>query len=1055
MESRDRDALSSLRLTWAPTTDDLWRPQAGLHVNGLNEGPLGEVMSAFSDALHRPEESPLGVVLRGQAGSGKTHMLGQVRERVQSEGGFFFIVELLDATSFWQSTRAGILESLGRPGARNETQLKDVLWELASVAHVSRADRRAIVGDDELTPDILERFVTGLFKVHRETVRQCRHALRSLVLLGSLDFGQQDVGQAYLSSSDEPEGRATWGLSVPTASAQETVRDIARIVALAGPMVLAVDQIDTLLAQSPERTESSTEQTDNRDLEHVAHGLMSLRQTMRRTVGVVACLPAAWESIRHKAVGSVPDRFRVTSPLQGLPTPELGRAILERRFAVAYNGVGFTPPYPSWPIRPEAFADAQDYTPRQLLKRADVHIRHCLAGDTVIELTSLTTESTEVPGTADESVPVRGVGDDELSSLDARYLAYRREAVTTVAFDPEGEDTTMPELLEAALRSWMVEAGEAGTDFRVDPPPGAKVTLHARLRQSLDADTDDEQHWAFRAIAASNPVAALNRIRSACDAAGLNSATDRRKLFLLRNSPWPSGKKTAEVVQTFDNAGGRTLELSEDDLRTMIALRDLVGEDAPHLQTWLTARRPAHGIALLRDALGDVAGAEAAPISEADPATDTDTDTTVDEQPAQPAADEPPRDESAIPLGVDITTGERQDVDLAALRKHTAIFAGSGSGKTVFIRRIIEECALRGVSSIVLDVNNDLSRLGSPWPQPPQGWDPADDAVAAEYLQNTEVVVWTPNREAGRPLSFQPLPDFARVRDDQDEFAQAVDSAVAALEPRALISGGSSKAGRLRAVLREALVYYGARGENSLPGFITLLGDLPDDASSMHKARELAAEIGQNLRAATINDSMFGGRGQSADPGVLLTPSDGYRARVSVISMIGLTSEEQREGFVNQLQMALFSWIKDNPAGDRPLGGLLVMDEAQNFAPSRRSTISLRSTLALSSQARKYGLGLVYATQSPTGLHNHIPGNAATQVYGLLNAAAQITYAKELARVKGGLVPDISRLRAGNFYLATEGQAFHRIRGPWCLSFHPQSPPTTEEVLRLAQGQSA
>ncbi|AQA05344.1 AAA family ATPase [Mycobacterium sp. MS1601] len=1041
MDLVHREALSALRLTWAPTTDDLWRPQAGLHVFGLNEGPLSEVLDAVADAKADPDASPLGVVLRGQAGSGKTHMLGQVRERVQGDGGYFFIVELLDATSFWQSARAGILESLGRPGFGRETQLKDILWELASVAHVSRADRRAIVGDDELNPDILERFVTGLFKVHRETVRQCRHVLRSLVLLGSLDFGEQDIGQAFLSSNDEPDDRSKWGLPAPKATAQETVRDIARVVALAGPLVLAVDQIDTLLAQSPERTQSSTEQTDNRDLEHVAHGLMSVRQTMRRTVAVVACLPAAWESIRVRATSTVADRFRITSPLQGLPTPELGRAILERRFSAAYTGVGFTPPYPSWPITAAAFDDAPEYTPRQLLKRADSHVRHCLATDTLVELTSLTTESDAVP--VEQQAPAPEVDTGDLSTLDARYLTYRRQAVTAVAFDPEGEDTTLPELLEAALRAWMVESGEAGTDFRVDPPPGAKVTLHARLRQSLDADTDDEQHWAFRAIAASNPVAALNRIRSASDAAGLNASTDRRKLFLLRNTAWPSGKKTTEVVANFEAAGGQTLPLSEEDLRTMAALRDLVREDSHQLQAWLTARKPAHGITLLRTALGDVVAAEAAEVP--------DTAETAQEA----STDSEPRSDTAIPMGVEIDTGERQDVELAGLRKHTAIFAGSGSGKTVLIRRIVEECALRGVSSIVLDVNNDLSRLGSAWPQTPQGWDPGDDTRAADYLQNTEVVVWTPGREAGRPLSFQPLPDFAGVLADSDEFAQAVDSAVAALEPRALITGNSSKSGRLRAVLREALTYYGAQGNSDLSGFIKLLNDLPAEASTMTKAAELASDIGQNLKAATINDPMFGGKGQSVDPGVLLTPSDGYRARVSVISMIGLASEQQREGFVNQLQMALFAWIKRNPAGDRPLGGLLVMDEAQNFAPSGRSTISLRSTLALSSQARKYGLGLVYATQSPTGLHNHIPGNAATQFYGLLNSSTQIAYAKELARVKGGLVPDISRLRAGNFYLATEGQAFHRIRSPWCLSFHPQSPPTTEDVLRLAQGSSA
>jgi hypothetical protein len=150
--------------------------------------------------------------------------------------------------------------------------------------------------------------------------------------------------------------------------------------------------------------------------------------------------------------------------------------------------------------------------------------------------------------------------------------------------------------------------------------------------------------------------------------------------------------------------------------------------------------------------------------------------------------------------------------------------------------------------------------------------------------------------------------------------------------------------------------------------------------------------------------------------------------------------------------MALFAWIKRNPAGDRPLRGLLVMDEAQTLAPSRGFTACTRSTLALSSQARKYGLGLVFATQAPKGLHNQIPGNAVTQFYGLLSAPVQITAAQEMARAKGGLMPDISRLRAGNFYVAIEGEAFRRIVAPWCLSYHPSNPLSPEEVVELAKG---
>ncbi|MBB2989736.1 hypothetical protein FHR72_001199 [Mycolicibacterium iranicum] len=1036
MDTLQRDALASLRLTWAPTSDDLWRPQAATHVKGLNEHAVDEVMGAFGDALRDEASAPLGVVIRGPAGSGKTHLLGQIRERAQADGGYFFVVELLDAASFWQSVRSGVLESLGRPGTQRETQLKDLLWELSSLAHVSRADRRAIIGDDDLDAETLYRFIKALSLVAKETVRQCHQVLRALVLLASNDFIAHDIGEGFLQGSEEfsVEERGPWGLRSAPTSAQECVRDVSRLVALAGPSVLAVDQIDTLLAQS------LAGDTGDGVLEQVAHGLMSLRQTMRRTVPVVACLPAVWEHIQQRAAASVADRFRMTGVLSPLPSADVGRAILERRFAASYAGAGFAPPYASWPIAPVAFDEAPSYTPRQLLIRADTHVRECLKHGEVVELEHLGAEAqpTWEPQRDNDSGSVSAV-------LDRRFAEYRRRAVPEAALAHDGEDITMPELLSAALTAWIAERDGERT-FVCDPPPGTHVTLHARLRESLDDTTEDERHWAFRAISATNASAALSRVRKAVDASGFSAESDRRQLFLLRNAPWPSGKKTAEEIEQFHAAGGRTVPLSVEDIRTMTALRDLFADDDHELPGWLRARRPAHGLSLFAEALGD--GREAAvDLPTAEPA---DSPEPAAEPEPEPVAEYDVPD-GAMPLGLDLRTEAPVTVDLSALRKHVAIFAGSGSGKTVLIRRLVEECALRGVSSIVLDPNNDLSRLGTAWPQLPPGWRPSDSERADDYLRHTEVTVWTPRRTNGRPLAFQPLPDFASVLDDHDEFTEAVESACSALEPRALITGRTQKATRARAVLREALQHYGRTPSPTLEGFIRLLADLPEDASDMADAHGIAGDLSQNLRAAMVNDPLFGGAGTPVDPGVLLTPSDGYRARVSVISMIGLPSDEQRQSFVNQLQMALFAWIKRNPAGERPLGGLLVMDEAQNFAPARGFTPCTRSTLALSSQARKYGLGLVFATQAPKGINLNIPGNAATQFYGLLNAPAQIEAAREMARAKGGLVDDISRLRAGNFYVATEGESFHRIVAPWCLSYHPPSPPSAEDVLRLAQ----
>ena len=108
-------------------------------------------------------------------------------------------------------------------------------------------------------------------------------------------------------------------------------------------------------------------------------------------------------------------------------------------------------------------------------------------------------------------------------------------------------------------------------------------------------------------------------------------------------------------------------------------------------------------------------------------------------------------------------------------------------------------------------------------------------------------------------------------------------------------------------------------------------------------------------------------------------------------------------------------------------------------------TACTRSTLSLASQARKYGLGLIFATQSPKGLHNQIPGNAATQFFGLLNAPAQIEAAREMAKAKGGDVPGISRC------VASSTSRWKARRSPDPHPAVPQpspcSPLTKEEVL--------
>ncbi|MEV4831254.1 DUF87 domain-containing protein [Micromonospora sp. NPDC049257] len=1101
-------ALAALRLDWAPVPDDVWRPSP-FHVEGLHTAVARDVLAGVADARDSADSSPIGLVLQGQRGSGKTHLLGWIRQQVQQQGGYFFLVGLLDAHGFWDSVLACMLDGLSRPVPGAESQLRLLLRRLSSMVGAPRSARRAVMGDTELTRPALDAFVDGLVGYAPHVARACRETARALALSASEDGTHRDIAENYFTSGEEgePGERGAWGMRRAPRNAQQIVQEISWLLALTGPSVIAVDQIDTLIAQSVAagdvlRHRSGGQDDPEQAAVHarIADGLMSLRQLTRRTLTLVACLPTSWTIITSRTVDTVSDRFRVAPRLTTIHDASLARQIVERRFAARFAERGFVPPYPSWPVRPEAFAQAAQMTPRQLLIDIDRHVRACVAAGEVRELTRL--------GATAEPRPHRPrlspVGD--LERFDTRFAQLKSEVDVSGPLARDSEDSTVPALLAAGLTAWVVERGEGGGSFSVDPPPSAQPPLHARLRLTLDEATEDQVHWCFRAISEEHhAIAALTRLRKACTVAGLDARVTRRKLFLLRNGAWSSGAKTRQAIAAFTRAGGTILPLDPEDLRILGALRVMLAESPVDLRGWLTARRPTRNVTVLRQALGSVAdwlpdppGGDAAdaavrpdrtepvaagpvaagpvaagPVAAGPVAAGPVETTAADVAPAETApagtgdvgagdgrsgagrGDPPPADGGQagphLIVGYDHRTGAPVPLSLEALRKHTTLFAGSGSGKTVLIRRILEECALAGVSAIVLDPNNDLARLGDGWPEPPPQWRAGDAEKADAYLAGTDVLVWTPRRSSGRPLSFQPLPDFRGVRDDPDEFHEAVEAAVAALAPRAQLTGRTNKVHLGLAVLRKAVEHYGRRGGSRVQGLIDTLADLPDGLLDIDGADKIGVGIAQSLAAAMVNDPLFGGEGSPMDPGLLLTPEPGRRARISVISLVGLQSDEARQGFVNQLQMALFAWIKQHPANDRPLLGLLVMDEAQTFAPSGAMTACTQSTLALAAQARKYGLGLIFATQSPKGLHNRIPGNAATQLYGRLNSPIQLEAAREMAKAKGGDVADISRLGTGEFYLAAEGAAPVKIRTPLSLSHHPRSPLTAEEVLDRAR----
>lgn len=71
-------------------------------------------------------------------------------------------------------------------------------------------------------------------------------------------------------------------------------------------------------------------------------------------------------------------------------------------------------------------------------------------------------------------------------------------------------------------------------------------------------------------------------------------------------------------------------------------------------------------------------------------------------------------------------------------------------------------------------------------------------------------------------------------------------------------------------------------------------------------------------------------------------------------------------------------------------------------------------------------------------------------LYGRLNSPIQLAAAHEMAKAKGGNVPNVSRLGSGEFCFAAESAAARKVRTPLSLSYHPRGPLTVEEVVAHA-----
>lgn len=1055
--------LQSVDFDWAMHLESVWRDNT-YDVRQLNRHLRIEIGDELSRLKDDPSIlSPLGRVIVGKAGTGKTHLLASIREKISFHNIGFVLADLTDVHDFWETILQGYLNSLDREYLGKKSQGRLYLERLVNYTFKEKntdvvIDKLIAMEPTELK-GFLSDFLSRLSKVHKAETRKFQDVIRAFVLLNSDLYELSGAGYSWLHALGiDEKDKQQFCFQTTRQKPSEIIKGLSWIMSLTGPSILAIDQMDSIvkqnyLASGIASLENAGEEqrVSHSIIQGIAGGIMGLRDITSRTLVLISCLDTTWGILEKKALKSSVDRFREPEHLERIQHSKTASDIIALRLRKAFEKHNFTAPYRTWPFKPEAFDSVTNWIPRKLLQTCASHRDQCLKRGKVVELETF--ESTEITKTIDRPGNYQSFNED----LDIQ----RKKMDTAALLDEKNEDMLGRLLFDACRFLKMENPPPDDIDVFVDASmaKGAKYPpIHTRIRVVYHDEGDRENHYCIRAIQKKHANSFKPRLKAAMTESGIDRKISFRKLDIVRGEKLSKATQTQKLIDQFLWNGGQFLRPSEHDLAIIMVIQQLEKRKDPEFEAWLISRKPVSSLALMNNALlllnYDKTGESAKQKRQNDRRKPAEIKTMPAAKPKPPksTAAVSPAGQS-IPIGFGVSGEQRLDsfqIPATSLTNHTAVLAGSGSGKTVLVRRLIEESALIGIPSIVIDGAGDLSRLGDAWPAFPEGWTEKDIEKAERYHEAVDVNIWTPGAEKGNPVFSDPIPDISAIQDNPDELEQALTMTRESLQA-IVATGNSSKARNKVGVLSAALHYYfKMRQTSGLPGFIELLSDLPLDASGgISQADKLSREMADNLRAQLQIDPLLKQGSPLLDPFKLLGKHrSSEKTMISVISLVGLPGMASRQQFLNNLAMIMFSWIKKNPS---EIQGLLVIDEAKDFVPSTQSTPCKSSLLQLIAQARKYGLGLVFATQAPKSIDHNIIANCSTQFYGKANSPAAINAIKEQLKNQGGTGLDIPKLVPGRFYAHSTGMnAPIKIEVPMCMSHHPPAPPSEMEIIEKA-----
>jgi hypothetical protein len=376
-------------------------------------------------------------------------------------------------------------------------------------------------------------------------------------------------------------------------------------------------------------------------------------------------------------------------------------------------------------------------------------------------------------------------------------------------------------------------------------------------------------------------------------------------------------------------------------------------------------------------------------------------------------------------LGKEKQNDTKVELPVDALHRHLMAIGASGSGKTVLCKCIIEEAIRNDIPAVIIDPQGDISSLalkGDPGELERHG---ISLSMQEEFFEKTRVGIFTPASSKGIPISVNPL-SFPSSDTPHEEAILAIDLTATSLASflgydLSLDAGKGAKA-----YLFTILEYLWQKEEK-----ITDMGHMAEivlnppaaivDELQSFVTKKEPKEIARKLRFLTVGTpALMFQKGVQIDMDMFMNKSDD-KIPLSIIYMNTLSSTNDKQFFLATLLRELYCWMLKNPSEDIQL--LFYVDEiAPYIPPYPRNPPPKEAYAFLFKQARKYGVGLIAATQNITDIDYKALAQVNTWCLGRLMTQQDISRVKQIIQSVDpthaeNVLQKLPSLRTGEFLM--------------------------------------